>query len=186
MKLNMGCGSKRIDGFLGVDKFKTVATDILWDLEATPWPWESNSVSAFAFIHCLEHLGGDTPTFLNIIKEIQRVAKPMATVTIHVPHPRHDNYLGDPTHVRPITPQCLSLFDRQKNEEWVKGGVSAATPLGMFLEVDLRITQAQAVLDSRWQAQLASGQKTLEEISEAAQNLNNVISDWHIECVVVK
>ena len=50
--------------------------------------------------HVLEHLGRDTDTFLAIWKELYRVAAPGATVRIVVPHPRHQDFLQDPTHVR--------------------------------------------------------------------------------------
>ena len=186
MKLNLGCGSKTVDGFLNVDKFSTATSDLVFDLETTPWPWASDSVEEVRFIHSLEHMGQDTATYLNIIKEVYRICAHGASVVIHVPHPRHDNYLGDPTHVRPITPQSLLLFDKQKNEEWVAGGVSAATPLGLYIGVDFFIAGLITVLDPVYHEHLVKEELTLEQISQKSRELNNVIAEYHITLVVRK
>ena len=72
LKLNLGCGNNKYDGFLNVDKFGE--PDINWDLEKFPWPWEDNSVDEIRIIHVLEHLGKDTETYFNIFKEIYRIS----------------------------------------------------------------------------------------------------------------
>jgi hypothetical protein len=51
------------------------------------------------------------------MREIYRVCRHDAVVHVVVPHPRHDDFINDPTHVRPITPEVLSLFDRSTNLE---------------------------------------------------------------------
>ena len=35
LRLNLGCGGKRLDGFVGVDRYPTPAVDVLADLGAT-------------------------------------------------------------------------------------------------------------------------------------------------------
>jgi hypothetical protein len=186
MKLNLGCGNKKLLGFVNVDKFRTDSTDQVVDLEMTPWPWNDNSVDEIHLIHALEHIGQSSDVYLKIFQEIYRISKNNSKIKIHVPHPRHENFLGDPTHVRAITPQSLSLFDRKLNDEWKAGGTSAATTLAHFLEIDIRVESVITVLDTRWQHKLNSGTITFEQLSEAANDLNNVIAEWHITCAVVK
>ena len=41
-------------------------------------------------------------------------------IKIIVPHPRHDDFISDPTHVRPITILGLQLFDKDLNIKWEK------------------------------------------------------------------
>jgi hypothetical protein len=186
MKLNLGCGSKRIEGCVNVDKFATATTDLVFDLERTPWPWDDSSVDEMRFIHSLEHMGADTDTFLAIVKEIWRIGRDGAKVEIHVPHPRHDNFLGDPTHVRPITPQALSLFDRQLNEQWIAGGTSAATPLGVYLGIDLHVANVVTVLDPAWWPAYERGELPPDVLERMVRERNNVIAEFHITWQVRK
>ena len=44
MKLNLGSGSKIINGYTNVDKFDYYKPDMVHDLEATPYPFEDNSI----------------------------------------------------------------------------------------------------------------------------------------------
>mgnify|MGYP007000079929 len=76
----------------------------------------------------LEHIGQDPEIFNNILSELYRICKSEALITIAVPHPRHDDFIADPTHVRPITVLGLSLYDREQNEIWQSQG-AANTPL---------------------------------------------------------
>ncbi len=186
MKINMGCGNRRAEGYLNVDKFSNASADLIVDLEKTPWPWETSSVSEVRFIHSLEHMGHDTGTFLGIIKEVYRICANGATVVIHVPHPRHDNYIGDPTHVRPITAQQFLLFDKQLNDHWKQTQSSAATPLGHYLDVDFATKESLVVLDPHYQQQLDSKAMSIQEITKLARDVNNVIAELHITLSVRK
>ncbi len=186
MKLNLGAGNKKIDGFISVDKFPSATTDFVFDLETTPWPWADNSIDQIMLIHALEHMGQSTDGYLSIIRELYRVCRHGAEILIHIPHPRHDNFLGDPTHVRAITPQQLTLFDRQLNDAWVAGGISSATPLAHYLNVDFHISNLITVLDPVYHQKYAEGELTLDEINQKSRELNNVIGEYHITWVVRK
>ena len=39
MKLNLGCGNYKMNGFVNVDKFADCEPDEVVDLEVFPWPW---------------------------------------------------------------------------------------------------------------------------------------------------
>ena len=44
MKLNIGSGFRKMDGYINVDNFEECKPDVLMNLEETPWSFESNSV----------------------------------------------------------------------------------------------------------------------------------------------
>lgn len=56
MKLHLGCGNTRKDGFENVDYRETPATDTVVDLNEYPWPWPDNSVTEIVAEHVFEHL----------------------------------------------------------------------------------------------------------------------------------
>lgn len=174
LRLNLGCGSRKIPGFLNVDCAEICNPDLVLNLENTPWPWADDSVVEIRLTHVLEHLGQRTEDFLAIIKEIYRVCCDGAHVEIVVPHPRHDTFLGDPTHVRPILPSTLDLFNRRLNSEW--GKLNAAnTPLGDILQVDFEIDSIVYKWDPEWQQKLDQGELSLAELHRASRQFNNVI-----------
>jgi tetratricopeptide (TPR) repeat protein len=175
LKLNLGCGNLKMKGFVNVDCVAICQPDMLVDLEKTPWPWEDDSVDEIKLIHVLEHLGQQTDVFLSIIKEMYRVCRDGARIEITVPHPRSEAFLGDPTHVRPVTGAMLHLFSQKLNRECVAAGASN-TPLGLILGVDFEIESNLDALMPFWQTRLSSGQMSEAEVRQAARQYNNVIS----------
>jgi predicted SAM-dependent methyltransferase len=183
LKLNLGCGEHHKDGYVNVDKYGN--PDVLHDLETFPWPWEDNSVQEVQLNHVLEHLGESAVVYFRIIKELYRICKAGAKIYIAVPHPRHDDFLNDPTHVRVVTHDGLLLFSKSKNREWVDGGY-ANSPLGLYLDVDFEIESMNYVLDSVWAEKLNKKEITEEYINQAFRNFNNVVKEIRMVLKVVK
>jgi len=183
MKLNLGCGHERLDGYLNVDRVG--APPFTWDLETFPWPWPDSSADEVRLHHVLEHLGATTATYLRIIQELYRVSRDGARVLITVPHPRHDDFLIDPTHVRPILAESFQLFSKRKCLEWAKRGASNSA-LALWLDVDFEIVSVAHTPDPMWMAQLQAGKVKAEELSVMAQQIHNVIKETSVELKVVK
>jgi hypothetical protein len=106
-------------------------------------------------------------------------------VTVTVPHPRHDHYLNDPTHVRPITPQGLEMFSQKRNREWIGKG-HGNTPLGLYLGVDFELTKVDVVPDEPWRSRLQRGEITAAELQAAMRMHANVITEMTIVLRAVK
>ncbi len=170
-------------GFVNVDKYGT--PDVMHDLEIFPWPWADGCVDVVVLHHVLEHLGETTAIYLRIIQELYRISKPGGQILITVPHPRHDNFLNDPTHVRAITENGLNLFSKTKNRQWMQENRSNS-PLGLFLDVDFNVVNAIYVLTPPWQAKLDQNLCTQEAIYGAIDQYNNVVQEIQIQLEVVK
>jgi len=97
----------------------------------------------------LEHMGQSPTVFLGIIKELYRICTNGALIYVNVPHPRHDYFLGDPTHIRPILPATFELFSKKMclEVQKIKG---ANSPLALYLGVDFEIVSTNLVLDERF------------------------------------
>jgi hypothetical protein len=185
MKLNFGCGHNRLDGFVNVDAAAACDPDEVWDLEQTPWPWPDNSVSEAAFIHSLEHMGANPKVFLTMMQELYRVLAPDGSVVIHVPHPRHDNFINDPTHVRAITPEMLSLFDRDLNDQWKAQG-GANSPLAHYTGVHFKVAKSGTVLAEPYASALKEGKLTGAQVAQAERSQNNVAAEYRITLRAIK
>lgn len=183
LKLNLGCGQRPQAGFVNVDKFGS--PDVLWDLEVFPWPWEDSSVDHVEMCHILEHLGQTVDTFFGIIKELYRVCKDQAHVAIYMPHPRHDDFLGDPTHVRPLMPRAFALFSKVQNH-FNREHNYADSPLALYLDVDFVIEHMEFVADEPWLSQYRAKTITAEQLEQNARMYNNVIKEFRVLWRVIK
>ena len=130
-------------------------------------------------------MGQTTEGFLSIMKELYRVCRHGARITIKVPHPRSDGYLGDPTHVRPITPNVMTLFSKEENRNFIERGWPN-TRLAMHLNVDFRILSIAYSPTLRWQRKLVAGEVTNQDVMEAMESQNNVIDEIAMVLEVVK
>jgi hypothetical protein len=131
MKINLGSGYKRIDGFLNIDDDPLVKPDFLCNIEKEKLPLEDNSVDEIRAHHILEHIGSG---FIGLMQELYRVAKHGAILDIIVPHHFHDNFYSDPTHCRPITVGGMYMFCQKTNKEHIEAYGSSS---GMGLKYNV-------------------------------------------------
>lgn len=183
LRLNLGCGAKRLEGYVNIDKFGS--PDIRFDLETFPYPWNDTSVVEIEMHHILEHLGQQTETYLRIIQELYRICKPGAKIHITVPHHRSDRFFHDPTHVRPITTIGLSMFSKQRNREWQEAG-KAFTLLALYLNVDFELTEIAYTPSEIWLERYPESSSDLEKLLKESEIYSNLIKDVEMTLVAIK
>jgi hypothetical protein len=185
MKLNLGCGLNAKPGWHNVDRYPACKPDAVVDLEVLPWPWADGVATEVLFHHSLEHMGQSAEVFIGIMRELWRVCAPGALVQINVPDVRHDNFLGDPTHVRPISIGVLNLFSQRLNRMVADQG-GANSPLGLMHGIDFEIESHERILDDAWSAQYEAGQLGEAAIEEAARRYNNVFKEHRFLLIAIK
>ena len=176
MRLNLGCGFNRRDGFINVDRFAGCEPDEIVDLEEFPWPWPDDSVDEVFMSHVLEHLGATTDGYFDVIRELYRVCRHDARVTVTVPHPRHDTFINDPTHVRAVTFDGLAMFSRRQCEAWVRERC-ANSPIALMIGVDFEIESTEMVLEPIWRSRLEMRNITEAELLLAIRERSNVVQE---------
>jgi predicted SAM-dependent methyltransferase len=107
LKINLGGGEERIEGFLNIDIVELPTVDIVADItKGLPLP--DNSVIEIRADYVLEHL----PNTAKIMEELYRVCKPGAKLKIKVPYFKSTAAFKDPTHVSFFTERTFEYFDR--------------------------------------------------------------------------
>lgn len=101
LKLDLGCGTQKKEGFIGVDKVKFPGVDVVHDIGRHTWPWNDESVDEVYCSHTVEHLKWEERVFF--FNELHRVLKKGAKATIILPHWCSSRYYGDPTHSAPFS-----------------------------------------------------------------------------------
>jgi hypothetical protein len=98
LKLDLGCGINKLEGFHGVDALQLKGVDTVADL-TKPWPWADGAVSEVHCSHFVEHL--ESMERVHFWNELYRVMKPNATAKIITPSWSSGRAYGDPTHKWP-------------------------------------------------------------------------------------
>lgn len=177
MKLNLGCGGTKLDGYTNLDKYKVFEPDVQHDLEKCPWPFKDNSVSYIMAHHIFEHLG-ETPTkFMKILKEIYRISEPNAILDIRVPHYNCWIQYADPTHVRPILPEMFDLFDGERHPD---------SNLYLSTGINFKVSQVEYIPVHPYQLKIDAKEMTLKEVVELSNHQVNIIAEFHMFIKVVK
>jgi SAM-dependent methyltransferase len=115
IRLDMGCGQNKVEGFTGVDIRKIPGVDLVFDLRDDHWPWEDDSVTEINAAYLLSYLNSaDRIHFMN---ECGRVLKQGGKLGIKDPHWSCMRAIQDPMFQWP--PICETTF-LTYNAEWRK------------------------------------------------------------------
>ena len=180
MKINIGAGNTKFDGFLNCDNSNVFPQDYIFDLEKDKFPFEDNSVTHVIAHHILEHLGDG---YFHCLKELYRVCKNNAIIYVIVPHYRHDDFFHDPTHKRPITRRSINFFDK---DYCLKYSQYPFSKLALIYNVNFRVVAYDEILDKYHSMYDSLKNSSLDEILEFAKHKVNVITETRMNLQVIK
>ncbi len=110
IKLDVGCGTNKRSGYIGVDKCRTSNADIIFDLTSGPLPLETECIDVIHNSHFIEHL---TPVeYVKVMGEFWRVLKVGGVVDIEVPYWKTRVSVQDPTHRMQFCETSFKFLDQ--------------------------------------------------------------------------
>lgn len=83
LKLNLGSGSNKIDGFVNIDVELSCKPDLVCNFITDKLPYKASTVDEVVFFHCIEHI--IKPHHKRILNEIWRVLKPGSSLILSYP-----------------------------------------------------------------------------------------------------
>lgn len=113
MKLDIGCGKNKKEGFHGVDQYAMEGVDTVLNVGEEKWIWEDGSVEEINASHFLEHL--TQKQRIHFMNEAYRVLKEGGKATIITPHWCSNRAYGDLTHQ---WPPVAEMFYYYLKESW--------------------------------------------------------------------
>lgn len=119
IKLDIACGQRKQEGFVGIDWAEIPSVDIVHDLTQYPWPIEDESVGQAFCSHYIEHIPlADLPTgqdhLLAFFDELYRILTPGGQALVIAPYYSSMRAWQDPTHRRAIS-EATFLY---ANKDW--------------------------------------------------------------------
>ena len=107
MKLNLGCGNKKLKGYVNCDVSPQVKPDKIVDLEKK-LPFKTNSVEEIYMGSSIEHV----VNFVPLMHELHRICRKGSTIEIITSFYSAWGQYNDPTHVRFFTPFTFNYFKK--------------------------------------------------------------------------
>lgn len=163
MKLDLGCGKAKREGYIGVDSRQFDGVDVVCNLGQDRWPWGDDTVDEAHCSHMVEHL---TPSErIHFVNELHRVLKKGGKCQIIVPHWASCRAYGDLTHQwPPVTEFWFGYLNRAWRE--------ANAPHGDTYTCDFDTTQPGYTLNPGLVVRASDYQQhALQWFKEAAQDM---------------
>ena len=165
MKLNVGCGNKKLKNWLNLDINPLFQPEIIRDLRRG-LPWSNDVFDEIRAHHILEHFSGED--FIFIMNEFHRVLKPEGFVDIELP--MGDNAIIDPNHKLVCNPKVFNFFIVPDDNSYTAG------VRGIFKPISLEIGDRHF----NWKFKKISN-KEIKDYIDKHTILNNNGSVFHLD-----
>ncbi len=106
MILDIGCGTNKVPGTIGLDKKAFKGVDLICDFEQA-LPFDNNSIDVVHLRHVLEHIRD----LIHFMEEVYRICKKDAVVYVDVPYYASRGAFRDPTHLHFISEDTFQYFE---------------------------------------------------------------------------
>jgi SAM-dependent methyltransferase len=112
--LDIGCGSAKTPGAVGLDISADTDADIVHDLDVLPYPIADASFDQILLQDVLEHVREP----IKVFEELHRIARPGARIQLRTPHFSSALAYGDPTHRHYFSTLAIRSLARPRFEHY--------------------------------------------------------------------
>lgn len=109
-KINLGCGDKKLEGYLNVDISDRCHPDVVHDIrDVFPHDWKN--IDRIEMDNIAEHI--EATEFIRVVNNCWTILRKGGELWIRVPELREDNLMpcfSDPTHVNYFTDQTFGYY----------------------------------------------------------------------------
>ena len=112
--LDVGCGSAKYPGAVGLDISPDTDADVVHDLDTFPYPFDDASFDQVLMQDVLEHVAEP----LEVIAELQRVCTPGARIHVRTPHFSSVLAYSDPTHRHYFSAEAIRTLAEPRFEHY--------------------------------------------------------------------
>ena len=89
--LDIGCGTNKAAGAVGMDVNPRTAADVIHDLDARPYPFEDDWFDEIICRHVIEHVHDP----VTVMSELHRITRPGGVIKIVAPHWTNPDFATD-------------------------------------------------------------------------------------------
>lgn len=134
--LDVGCGTNKTPGAIGLDYNPRTAADVIHDLGIFPYPFADDEFDEIVSNHVIEHV----PDVMNFIAELYRIIKPGGRIRLLTPHYTNPDWASDPTHRNHFNSYTFNVFMPERQL------------FPFYTEVNLKLVRVYVSLANLWRA----------------------------------
>jgi SAM-dependent methyltransferase len=134
--LDVGCGTNKYEGAVGLDNNPRSAADVIHDLGKTPYPFADDEFDLIVSRHVVEHV----PDVMAFITELYRITKNGGRINLLAPHYTNPDWASDPTHRNHLNSYTFNVFVPEKQL------------FPFYTEVNLKLLKVYVSLGNLWKS----------------------------------
>jgi len=134
--LDVGCGTNKLAGAIGLDNNPRTAADVIHDLGEIPYPFPDNEFDLIVSNHVVEHV----PDVMAFIGELHRITRPGGRIRLLAPHYTNPDWANDPTHRNHLNSYTFNTF------------LAGRQVFDFYTEIQLRPVDCYVSLLGLWKA----------------------------------
>jgi SAM-dependent methyltransferase len=104
--LDVGCGTNKYEGAIGLDNNPRTGADVIHDLGNLPYPFADNEFDLVVSNHVVEHV----PDVMAFVSELYRITRHGGHIRLLTPHYTNPDWATDPTHRNHLNSYSFNTF----------------------------------------------------------------------------